>query len=521
MRAKECSQCGGTRLRPERLGVLVDGMSLVELCRMPFSLVRERVDSLPSRLPEPDRPVAQLVHASILRRLCTLIDLGLGYLSADRGTMTLSGGEGNRVRLAAQLGAQLTGITYVLDEPTVGLHARDTDRLLSVLERLRDQQNTVVVVEHDANVIRRADHVISLGPGAGAEGGRIVYAGPCEGLSPSQEAPWPCLPRTGNGEIAVRGARAHNLKSVDAVVPLGALTVFAGVSGSGKSSLAFDVLAASIEARRCLGCDELKGWEQVDEVLRVDDAPIGSSPQSSVASFTGLLEDLRNLFAQSAPAKARRLTKSHFSYLSKAGCCPACQGHGQQRVAMDFLGDVWVPCPSCGGKRYRPEILEVTVRGMTISDALDSTVAVLAQSLGAEKTLRKSLVMLQEIGLGHLRAGQPAPSLSGGEARRLRLARALLARTQGRTIFVMDEPTQGLHDEDIGKLIALFARLLSQGHSLWVVEHHLGVIAAAHHVLELGPEAGERGGRVVFSGAPRDLASVDSPTGHALRSSLP
>ena len=520
MREDPCGHCGGSRLRPERLRVFVLGTSIAYLCGLSCAAARQQLEDWLERLPNEDHPIAELILPAVQRRLDTLCDLGLGYLCAERGTTSLSGGEANRVRLAAQLGARLTGITYVLDEPTIGLHARDTQRLITVLEQLRDQGNTVVVVEHDRSILGKADHVIELGPGAGAEGGRVVHTGSCARRSTNGAAGWPKLPppRADAGHIDVRGAHAHNLRSVDAVLPLGALTVFAGVSGSGKSSLAFDVLAASARARRCVACEHLEGWEWVDDILEVDDAPIGTTPQSTLASFTGLLERLRAMFASSAAAKTAGLTKSHFSYLTKAGGCEACQGHGQQRVAMDFLGDVWVPCRRCGGRRYRDEVLAVEVGGKTIADVLDSTVATLAETLGGDSVLRSGLQLLAEIGLGHVRMGQSAPTLSGGEARRLRLARALLARTRGRTLFILDEPTQGLHDDDVGKLMGLFARLLTQGHSLWVVEHHVDVIAAAHQVVEFGPEAGERGGLIVFAGPPEQLAVQNTPTGRVLRS---
>lgn len=506
MRELPCPACSGTRLRSERLQVRVADLSIGEICAISADEVLDRLTAWPDALPPGDRAVAQVVLPPLRRRLEALRDLGLGYLSADRGTTTLSGGEASRVRLAAQLGARLTGITYVLDEPTVGLHARDTGRLLRVLRELRDQGNTVVVVEHDREVIEAADHVVELGPGAGRQGGRVVYAGPARPNNGNVK--WPELPVPQPGPaIRVRGARAHNLRHVDATLPLGALTVFAGVSGSGKSSLAFDVIAASFERGRPEACEAVEGRQYAGEVTRVDDTPVGSSPRSTVASYTGLLDLLRARFAATAEAKRAKLGKSHFSHLSKAGACETCQGYGQRRVAMDFLGDVWVPCPACRGRRYRDAVLEVRWNEMSIADVLDATVSELAERVQAEPKMRSVLSLIEEIGLGHMRLGQPATSLSGGESRRLRLARALIDRGDAPRVFILDEPTQGLADEDVAKLMLLFGRLLDQGHTLWVVEHHPGVIAAAHHVVELGPGAGAEGGQVVFAGSASSSAT--------------
>ena len=511
MRQHVCSLCGGSRLRPERMKVRVGGLSIGEFCAMSCNDALKLLEGWPDALALEDRAIAQVVLPPLRRRLEAMQALGLGYLSANRATLSLSGGEASRVRLAAQLGARLTGITYVLDEPTVGLHTRDTGRLLEVLQQLRDQGNTVVVVEHDHDVIEAADHVLELGPGAGRQGGRVVYAGPPR---ENGRIEWPKLPASQRNEaVCIRGAHAHNLRHVDATLPLNALTVFAGVSGSGKSSLAFDVLAASLANGRSEACVAIEGREHAGEVTLVDDTPLGSSPRSTVASYTGLLDTLRTRFAATESAKGAKLTKSHFSYLSKAGGCESCQGYGQRRVAMDFLGDVWVPCPDCRGRRYRKEVLEARWKEMSIADVLDATVSELVDRVDGGL---RGLSLLREIGLGHLRLGQSTTSLSGGESRRLRLARALLDSGSEPCTFILDEPTQGLADEDVARLMRLFARLLEQGHTLWVVEHHLGVIGAAHHVIELGPEAGVEGGQVVFEGAPEALFGVDTATGRAL-----
>ena len=461
-------------------------------------------------------------------RLGFLIDVGLDYLSIDRGAATLSGGEGQRIRLATQIGSRLTGVLYVLDEPSIGLHQRDNARLLGTLLALRDLGNTVVVVEHDPDMILAADHVIDMGPGAGVHGGEVVAEGtPAEimanpasltgrYLSRALTIPVPERRRRGAGwSLGVRGARANNLRGIDVTIPLGTMTCVTGVSGSGKSTLVIDTLYRAL-ARRLGGGreepgahDELIGWQLVDKVIEISQAPIGRSPRSNPATYTGLFGPIRELFAQLPDARARGFGPGRFSFNVKGGRCEACAGDGVIAIEMHFLPDVYVTCEVCGGRRYDRETLEIKWKGLSIADVLDLTVAEALDVLGNVPAVRSRLEVLREVGLDYLRLGQPGTTLSGGEAQRVKLARELAKRATGRTLYVLDEPTTGLHFDDVRRLLDVLGRLVDTGNTVLLIEHNLDVIKAADHVIDLGPEGGDRGGRIVVAGTPEDVAACD------------
>jgi excinuclease ABC subunit A len=533
-----CPDCGGARLRREARNVRVGGRTVDEVSALTVDAARQFFADL--QLSEKESAVADKVLREIRRRLSFLSDVGLDYLTLDRLSSTLSGGESQRINLATSLGSALVGTLYVLDEPSIGLHARDNQRLIEILRQLRDQGNTVLVVEHDEDMIRVADHIVDLGLGAGEQGGRIVYSGDLPGLL--QEArsltakylrnelaiPVPSPRRKGIGQkIRLRGASEHNLKDIDVAIPLNTLTCVTGVSGSGKSTLVHDVLYAAIKRakgdwdRRVGTFSELEGLEYITDVALVDQTPIGRTPRSNPVTYLKAFDPIRELFSLTKDARARGLTASHFSFNVPGGRCEACQGEGVVRVEMQFLADVFVPCDQCDGKRFKPQVLEVRYRGRSVHQVLEMTVReALAFFSTSPKVLRR-LQVLDEIGLGYLRLGQPATTLSGGEAQRIKIAAHLSSFGGERVLYILDEPTTGLHFDDIAKLLAAFRKLVEAGHTLLVIEHNLDVIKTADYVIDLGPEGGAAGGEVVATGTPEQIAQVEaSHTGRALRDVL-
>jgi excinuclease ABC subunit A len=533
-----CPECDGTRLRREARFVLVGGRSIVEVSALPIGDALQFLDGLD--LGPQETAIARPILKDLRARLGFLLDVGLDYLTIDRGAATLSGGEGQRIRLATQIGSRLTGVLYVLDEPSIGLHQRDTARLLSTMTALRDLGNTVVVVEHDPEIIRAADHVIDMGPGAGVHGGRVVAVGtPAEimanpdsltgrYLSGTCAVPVPAQRRRGSGwSIGVRGARANNLRGIDVAFPLGAMTCVTGVSGSGKSTLVIDTFYRAL-ARRLGGGreepgahDELVGWQLVDKVIDISQAPIGRSPRSNPATYTGLFGPIRELFAQLPDARTRGFGPGRFSFNVKGGRCEACAGDGVIAIEMHFLPDVYVTCEVCAGRRYDRETLEVKFKGLSIADVLDLTVEEALGVLGAVPPVRTRLDVLREVGLDYLRLGQPGTTLSGGEAQRVKLARELARRATGRTLYVLDEPTTGLHFDDVRRLLDVLGRLVDAGNTVLLIEHNLDVVKSADHVVDLGPGGGAEGGSIVVAGTPEEVAACEaSYTGRVLGRAL-
>jgi excinuclease ABC subunit A len=532
-----CPDCGGTRLRREARDVRVGGRTIDEVCRLTVKDAQRAFAEL--ALSEKEAVIADKLLREIRRRLAFLSDVGLDYLTLDRLSSTLSGGESQRISLATSLGSALVGTLYVLDEPSVGLHPRDNQRLIDILRQLRDQGNTVLVVEHDAEMIRVADHIVDLGLGAGEQGGRIIFSGNLEGLLREPRSltakylrgelsiPVPSTRVRGSGQrIRLTGAAEHNLQGIDVDIPLNTLTVITGVSGSGKSTLVHDILYPAIKrlkgnAEKRVGAyRKLEGAEFVTDAVLVDQTPIGRSPRSNPVTYLKAFDPIRELFAATKDARLRGLTASHFSFNVPGGRCEACEGEGQVRVEMQFLADVFVPCEVCDGRRFKPQVLEVTYRGRNVHQVLDLTVReALAFFSTSPKVLRR-LHVLDEIGLGYLRLGQPATTLSGGEAQRIKIAAHLAASGGERLLYILDEPTTGLHFDDIAKLLAAFRRLLQAGHTLLVIEHNLDVIKTADYIIDLGPEGGDEGGRVVAEGTPEEIAAAGTHTGRYLRQVL-
>jgi excinuclease ABC subunit A len=521
-----CPDCGGARLRREARDVRVSGRTIDQVSSLTVQVAQEFFGTL--TLTEKEAAIADKVLKEIQRRLSFLRDVGLDYLTLDRLSSTLSGGEAQRINLATSLGSALVGTLYVLDEPSIGLHSRDNLRLIAILRQLRDQGNTVIVVEHDADMIKVADHIVDLGLGAGEQGGRIVYSGTLDGLMHETRSltskylrqelaiPVPTMRRRGTGQkIRVIGASEHNLKDIDITIPLNMLTCVTGVSGSGKSTLVHDVLYAAIKRakggwdKRIGTFKKLEGVEYITDAVLVDQTPIGRTPRSNPVTYLKAFDPIRELFAATKDARSRGLTASHFSFNVPGGRCEACQGEGEVRVEMQFLADVFVPCDQCDGKRFKPQVLDVRYRGRSIHQVLDLTVReALAFFSSSPKVLRR-LQVLDEIGLGYLRLGQPATTLSGGEAQRIKIAAHLSSHTGERLLYILDEPTTGLHFDDIAKLLTAFRKLLEAGHTLLVIEHNLDVIKTADYIIDLGPEGGEAGGRVVGTGTPEQLAMID------------
>jgi excinuclease ABC subunit A len=545
-RANTCPACQGARLRPEALAVTAGDVSLGDLTRRPADDLAAWLDAL--ELTPFERGVAATILREVTDRVQFLRDVGLGYLALDRQTRTLSGGEAQRIALANALGSHLVDTLYVLDEPSIGLHQRDVDRLLRLLKRLRDDGNTVVVVEHDPATIRAADYMVELGPGSGDAGGEVVYTGPVAGAEVAGTLTGKYLAgvrriavpsarrRVGPQWLTVRGATLHNLAQVDVAIPLGTLTAVTGVSGSGKSTLVHDVLYRQLAARlkgshgakehlgEAVGhVDDLAGWERLDDVVLIDQSPIGRTPRSNPVSYVRAFEGIRELFAAQPLARARGYTPATFSFnASRGGRCRVCEGAGYIQVEMVFLADVFLPCEACEGTRFEPEIMDVRVKGLSIHDVLNLTVEQAMQRFHHQERLGKALWHLQQVGLGYLRLGQPATTLSGGEAQRLKIARQLatVARGRARRLYILDEPTTGLHLDDVRTLLKVLDRLVDAGHSVLVIEHHLDVIKRADWVIDLGPEGGAGGGRVVAAGTPEDVASTDTHTARFLRAAL-
>jgi len=531
--AQECPRCHGTKLQPEALNVRVGGLNIAQVSELPVDELAIWLNEL--RLTEFETRVAEMILKESRDRVTFLRDVGLGYLSMNRATRTLSGGEAQRIGLANSLGSHLVDTLYVLDEPSIGLHSRDMDRLLKLLQRLRDAGNSVLVVEHDLAAIEMADYMVELGPGSGEAGGEIVFAGPMSRIAESpltgqyvtgaRTIPLPSeRRRLGPRWITLTGAREHNLQNVDVRIPLGALTVVTGVSGSGKSTLVHDVLYRALEthlvgehsAKLHLGekvgeYETITGFDALDDVVMIDQSPIGKSPRSNPVTYVKAFDEIRSIFADTPLARQRKYTPGTFSFNVEGGRCEGCEGAGALEVEMVFMADVFVPCDECGGKRYKPEVLDVTVRGKNIHEVLNLTVDQAIRFFPREEKLGQALWQLQQVGLGYLRLGQPATTLSGGEAQRIKIARelALAGKKSGKKMYVMDEPTTGLHLEDIRKLAKVFDRLLEQGHSLVLIEHNLDVIKLADWIIDLGPEGGVGGGTVVTMGRPEDVAKVE------------
>jgi excinuclease ABC subunit A len=533
-----CPDCGGARLRREARDVQVAGRTIDRVSALTVREAQEFFGHL--QLTEKEQAIADKVLKEIRRRLSFLSDVGLDYLTLDRLSSTLSGGEAQRINLATSLGAALVGTLYVLDEPSIGLHSRDNQRLIAILRQLRDQGNTVLVVEHDADMIRVADHIVDLGLGAGEQGGRVVYSGTLDGLMRETRSltskylrqelaiPVPISRRRGTGQkIRVTGATEHNLKNIDIGIPLNTLTCVTGVSGSGKSTLVHDVLYAGIRRvkgdwdKRVGAVRKLEGVELITDAVLVDQAPIGRTPRSNPVTYLKAFDPIRELFAATKDARSRGLSASHFSFNVPGGRCEACQGEGEVRVEMQFLADVFVPCDQCDGKRFKPQVLEVRYRGRTIPQVLDLTVREALTFFSSSPKVLRRLQVLDEIGLGYLRLGQPATTLSGGEAQRIKIAAHLSAHGGERLLYILDEPTTGLHFDDIAKLLTAFRKLIEAGHSLLVIEHNLDVIKTADYIIDLGPEGGDDGGQVVAAGTPEQVAQVEaSHTGQYLRTTL-
>jgi excinuclease ABC subunit A len=530
-----CPACEGKRLQPESLAVKIGGRGIADYTSMTIEESIVEFNSI--SLNEREEQIAGLVLREVKDRLRFLDTVGLGYLTLDRPSATLSGGEGQRIRLATQIGSQLRGVLYVLDEPSIGLHPRDNQRLLETLTTLRDLGNSVVVVEHDEETIRRADYVVDLGPGAGAHGGEVVAAGTPEEvacnplsvtgqyISGALEIGVPETRRSPNGKaITVRGASEHNLKEIDATFPMGLLTVVTGVSGSGKSTLVDDILYRAL-ARHLYGSlgepgefQVIEGLEHVDKVIEIDQSPIGRTPRSNPATYTGLFTPIRELYSMLPESRERGYKPGRFSFNVKGGRCEACEGDGMKRIEMNFLPDVYVLCDVCRGARYNRETLSVKYKGKSIADLLDTTIEEALPLLENIPQIKQKLQTLLDVGLGYIKLGQSATTLSGGEAQRIKLARELSKRATGRTIYILDEPTTGLHFADVHKLLDVLQRLVSLGNTVIVIEHNLDIIKSADHLIDLGPEGGTNGGRVVASGTPEDVARTrKSHTGQALK----
>jgi len=537
MTNKPCPTCNGMRLKPESLAVTVAGRNVIETTRRSVTDALAWYDALPGRLNERENQIARQVLKEIRARLGFLVDVGLDYLTLDRASGTLSGGEAQRIRLATQIGSSLMGVLYILDEPSIGLHQRDNDRLIATLVRLRDLGNTLLVVEHDEETIRAADWVIDIGPAAGEHGGRLIHSGPLPELLENHRSvtaaylrgekavPIPKRRRNGKGEaITVRGARENNLKSIDVKFPLGRFVAVTGVSGSGKSSLVTQILHPAL-AQRIWGSrepagkhDRIEGIDLIDKVIEIDQSPIGRTPRSNPATYTGLWAPLRELLAAVPESRLRGYKPGRFSFNVKGGRCEACEGAGIVQIEMHFLPDVYVPCEVCKGKRYNRETLEIHYKGKNVAEILEMTVEEALKFFDAVPSIKNKLQTLSDVGMGYIHLGQPATTLSGGEAQRVKLATELSKRATGKTFYILDEPTTGLHFDDVARLLQVLGRLVESGNTVVVIEHNLDVIKTADWVIDLGPEGGDKGGELVAAGTPEQVArTVASYTGRYLR----
>ena len=534
MRITPCTTCHGQRLKQSSLAVTVGGLNIYEATNMSIVKFREFIDDL--KLSEMQKMIGEQILKEIRARISFLIDVGLDYLSLSRATGTLSGGEAQRIRLATQIGSGLVGVAYILDEPSIGLHQRDNDKLLKTLEHLRDLGNSVIVVEHDEDTMRAADCIVDIGPGAGEHGGNVVAVGTAAQIMKCKESitgaylsgrikiPVPKERRNPTGWIKIRGARENNLKNIDVDVPLGIMTCVTGVSGSGKSSLINEILYKALakklnRARTIPGDhDGIDGVEQLDKIIAIDQSPIGRTPRSNPATYTGVFDLIRDLFAATTDAKAKGYSKGRFSFNVKGGRCEACSGDGIIKIEMHFLPDVYVPCEVCGGKRYNRETLEVKYKGKSIYDVLNMTVEEALKFFENVPSIARKIATLNDVGLSYIRLGQPSTELSGGEAQRIKLATELSRRGTGKTIYILDEPTTGLHFADVHKLVEILRKLSEGGNTVVVIEHNLDVIKTADYIIDMGPEGGDRGGTVIAKGTPEEIVKVpESYTGQYVK----
>ncbi|MBQ5836995.1 MAG: excinuclease ABC subunit UvrA [Alistipes sp.] len=533
---RKCSLCGGSRLKEEALHFKVADKNIAELSAMSISQLRTWFDTIEEQMTEKEQRIAHEIIKEIRERLRFLTDVGLGYLSLGRASRTLSGGESQRIRLATQIGSKLVNVLYILDEPSIGLHQRDNERLIKTLQALRDAGNSVIVVEHDEDMMRGADYIVDIGPKAGRRGGHIVAQGTFDDilrgegytadyLSGRRSIDVPTTLREGNGKsIVIRGARGNNLKNIDVEFPLGKLICVTGVSGSGKSSLINGTLVPVISRKlyrsytRTLDCDAVEGLENIDKLVVVDQSPIGRTPRSNPATYSDVFSDIRKLFEMTPDAKAKGFKAGRFSFNVKGGRCEECRGAGVQTIEMNFLPDVYVKCKACGGNRYNKETLEVRYKGKSINDILEMTVNIAVDFFEAIPAIHQKLKAIQDVGLGYLTLGQPCTTLSGGESQRIKLSAELSRRDTGRTLYILDEPTTGLHFEDIRRLIEVLNKLVDKGNTVVVIEHNLDVVKVADHIIDLGPEGGEEGGELLVSGTPQEVAACEkSYTAHYLQ----
>ena len=537
MRITPCHKCGGQRLKPEALAVTVGGKNIAEVTALSVEKLQGFLQKL--KLNKQQMLIGGQILKEIQARIRFLMDVGLDYLTLSRATGTLSGGEAQRIRLATQIGSGLVGVAYILDEPSIGLHQRDNDKLLATLKHLRDLGNSVLVVEHDEDTMREADYIVDIGPGAGEHGGEVVAAGTAQEimanpdsitgayLSGRKKIPVPDHRAVPSGWLKVTGARENNLKNIDVKIPLGIMTCVTGVSGSGKSSLINEIvykrLARELNRARTIPGKhkDIKGMEQLDKVIAIDQSPIGRTPRSNPATYTGVFDLIRDLFAATPDAKARGYKKGRFSFNVKGGRCEACSGDGILKIEMHFLPDVYVPCEVCHGKRYNRETLEVKYKGKSIYDVLNMTVEEALHFFDHVPSIRRKMETLYDVGLSYIRLGQPSTELSGGEAQRIKLAAELSKRSTGKTIYILDEPTTGLHFADVHKLTEILHRLAADGNTVIVIEHNLDVIKTADYIIDMGPEGGDGGGTVIVQGTPEEVADCpQSYTGKYIRAML-
>ncbi len=533
-----CPECQGQRLNKEALHFFIDGQNISQLARLDIEQLHQWSETILDKLPSRSRAIAEEIIKEIRHRLRFLVDVGLGYLSLDRASATLSGGESQRIRLATQLGSELVNVLYILDEPSIGLHQRDNRRLISSLQRLRDADNSIIVVEHDRDIMLDADYVVDIGPGAGRKGGEVTFAGTpkqlmeastltADYLTGRRAIEVPTARRKGNGKhLTLTGATGHNLQDVTLRLPLGTLTCVAGVSGSGKSSLINGTLQPILSQhfyrseQQPLPYRSIRGIENIDKVVTVDQSPLGRSPRSNPATYTGVFTDIRNLFINLPEAKIRGYKPGRFSFNIAGGRCEACSGNGYRTIEMKFLPDVLVPCEVCQGKRYNRETLEVRYKGKSIADVLDMTINQAVEFFASVPTILKKIKVLQDIGLGYIKLGQPSSTLSGGENQRVKLATELAKKDTGRTLYILDEPTTGLHFDDIRTLLSILNRLVDKGNTVLVIEHNTDVLKCADHLIDMGPGGGRDGGRIIAQGTPEQVALTDSPTAPFMREEL-